>query len=206
MYPQGNEPDPWRQYNQQPQPQDAYQQQPTHQMPPYQVGPYQQPGGYAGQPFPGPGYQAQPSRGRTPLIIAGAVAGALLVVCALAVVLVRLGIPSDDKSGSAPIGKASASERPTATPTTPSDTDAPTEESVEGDLTRFSVGDCLTITGAENTVSPATCTDSGAYKVLLRRDATTDQAVCDSTEATQALYQDADGTSEDLVLCVVLAT
>jgi hypothetical protein len=76
---------------------------------------------------------------------------------------------------------------------------------VEGDLARFKVGDCLTITGAENNVNPAACTAGGAYEVLLRRDGTTDEKVCDSTDATEILYQDGVGTRNDLVLCVAPA-
>jgi hypothetical protein len=213
MYPQGNAPEPWPQYDQQPYPQGPYQQgpyqQPPQQMPQYQVAPYQQPG-YPGQPFPGPGvYGPPPSRSRAPLIIVGAVLGVLVLVCALAVFVVRLGATADGDDGTERAGPAPTSEAPattpTAPPTGPSADDSPTEESVEGDLARFKVGDCLTITGAENTVNPAGCTDSGAYKVLLRRDGTTDEKVCDSTDATEILYQDGAGTSRDLVLCVAPA-
>jgi len=68
-------------------------------------------------------------------------------------------------------------------------------------------GDCLTITGADNSVKPAKCTDAGAYKVFLRRDgvdAATRQSVCDAVEDdfTDILYVDAVGTSDDLILCV----
>jgi hypothetical protein len=207
VYPQGNGPDYWPQYDQQQYPQGPYQQ-PPQQFPPYQGGPYQHPGVYPGQQFPPPPH-GRPSRSRLPLIIGGAVLGVLVLVCAMGVLLVQLGSSADDDGGPQRAGPANTSQPPTSTPTTrpatPDATNSPTEESIEGDLTRFSVGDCLTITGADNTVNPAKCTDSGAYKVLLRRDGTTDEKVCDSTEATDILYQDGTGTSKDLVLCVAPA-
>ena len=39
-------------------------------------------------------------------------------------------------------------------------------------------------------------------KVLLRKDGTIDDSVCETTEATMSLYEDADGTARDFVLCV----
>jgi len=202
VYPQGNPPDSWPQYTQQPDPYAAYGQppQPMHQYP---GAPYQQP--YQ------PPYQPRGGRpnGRTPLIIVGVVLGVIVLVCAAGVFLVALGAAVDDNSAPERAGAAGSAEPPasprTATPTTPGVTNSPTEESIEGDLADFNVGDCLTITGAENTVKPARCTDSGAYKVLLRRDGTTDEKVCDGTNATEVLYQDGVGTSSDLVLCVALA-
>ena len=198
MYPQGNPPDSWQQYNQQPDPYAPYGQQPMPQYPPYQPG----------QPFPGPA-QGQRSGSRTPLIIVGVVVGVLVLFCAASVFIVGLGAAVDDSSGTERAAPAASTEPPasprTTAPATPGTTNTPTEESIEGDLARFKVGDCLTITGADNTVNPAKCTDSGAYKVLLRRDGTTDEKVCDGTEATDFLYQDGVGTSRDLVLCVVLA-
>jgi hypothetical protein len=211
MYPQGDAPGSWPQYNQQPYPQDPYQQ-PTQPLPP----PY----GYPSQPMPGPGIPGpgmngmpgQRPRSKGPLIIVGAVLGVLVLICALGIVTARLLLTADDDAGAEradPPPAVSASEEPTSPPETPEDpedTADPTEESVEGDLARFKAGDCLTITGPENTVNPAACTASGAYKVLLRRDGTTDEKVCDSTEATEILYQDGAGTSKDLVLCVVEVT
>jgi hypothetical protein len=189
VYPQGNSPDSWQQYNQQPDPYAGY-------------GPPPPPPQYPYPPAP-----AQRSGSRTPLIIVGVVVGVLVLFCAAGVFLVGLGAAVDDNSGT---DRAGASEPPASTrtaapttaPATPG-TSTPTEESIEGDLARFKVGDCLTITGSDNTVNPARCTDSGAYKVLLRRDGTTDEKVCDGTEATDFLYQDGIGTSRDLVLCVV---
>jgi hypothetical protein len=198
--PQGNAPDSWPQYDQ-PYPQGPYQQ----QVPQYPFDPYQQAGVYPGQPFPGPGGQGRPSRSRTPLIIVGAILGVLVLVCAMGVLLVGLGSTAGDGAGSERADPVGASERPTGTPRNPDGSDSPTEESVEGDLARFKIGDCLTITGAENNVKPARCTDGGAYKVLARRDGTTDERVCDSTDATEILYQDGIGTSDDLVLCVARA-
>jgi hypothetical protein len=95
------------------------------------------------------------------------------------------------------------------TPTTPpaaqpsaQATGAGTAEEVTGDLSRYKVGDCLTVDDATNNVEPATCADAGAYKVLLRKDGTIDDSVCQRTDATMSLYEDADGTTRDFVLCV----
>jgi hypothetical protein len=206
VYPQGNSPDSWQQYDPQPDPYAAYGQ-PPQPMPQYPGAPYQpyQPG----QPFPGPVPGQRSGGGRTPLIIVGVVVGVLLLFCAAGVLIVGLGAAVDDSSAPERAAPAASTEPPasprSAAPATPGTTNTPTEESIEGDLARFKVGDCLTITGADNTVNPAKCTDSGAYKVLLRRDGTTDQKVCDSTDATDFLYQDGAGTSRDLVLCVALA-
>jgi hypothetical protein len=201
VYPQGNPPDSWQQSNQPPDPYAPYGQQP---MPQYPGAPYQ-----PGQPFPGP-VPGQRSGSRTPLIIVGVVVGVLVLFCAAGVFIVGLGAAVDDSSGPERAAPAASTGPPastrTAAPATPGTTNTPTEESIEGDLARFKAGDCLTITGADNTVNPARCTDSGAYKVLLRRDGTTDEKVCDSTDATDFLYQDGIGTSRDLVLCVALAT
>jgi hypothetical protein len=77
-----------------------------------------------------------------------------------------------------------------------------TAEEVTGDLSRYKTGDCLSVDDATNNVEPATCSDAGAYKVLLRKDGTIDDSVCRSTDATMSLYEDADGTARDFVLCV----
>jgi hypothetical protein len=227
VYPQGNPPDSWPQSNQQPDPYAAYGQQPDpyaaygqqpdpyaaygqppQSVPQYPAAPYQQPGGYPVQPYPAP-VQGRRSGSRTPLIILGVVGGVIALVCAVGVFLVALGAAVDDDSDTDRAGASASAEPPaptqTTTPTTPGPTGSPTEESIEGDLAGFKVGDCLTITGTENSVNPAKCTDSGAYKVLLRRDGTTDQKVCDGTDATDFLYQDGVGTSRDLVLCVAPA-
>ena len=37
---------------------------------------------------------------------------------------------------------------------------------------------------------------------MLRKDGTIDDSVCQTTEATMSLYEDADGTARDFVLCV----
>jgi hypothetical protein len=213
VYPQGNPPDSWQQYSQQPDPYAAYgpPPQPMPQYPEYQYPEYsyQQPGGFPGQPYPAP-VQGRRSGSRTPLIIVGVVVGVIVLVCAAGVALVALGAAVDDGSGTDRAGAAGSAAPPASTqaaaPPTPGATTPPTEESIEGDLAKFKVGDCLTITGTENSVNPAKCTDSGAYKVLLRRDGTTDEDVCDSTDATDVLYQDGVGTSRDLVLCVAPAT
>jgi hypothetical protein len=183
----------------------------------YDQSQYQQPGAYPGQPYSTPGASpyGQPRRGsKAPFIILGVVAGVLVLACALTVTLVRLGSSDDDRDGdrAAPFNSPRPTAAPSAPPTgttkppAPTNTTAnPSEESVEGDLDRYKTGDCLTITGADNTVEPAKCTDAGAYKVLLRRDGTIDDSVCDSTDATDVLWQDSEGVSDDLVLCIAKA-
>jgi hypothetical protein len=200
VYPQGNTPDNWPQYDQQqPYPQGPY------QPPPYPpVDPYQLPMGYPGQQFPGSG-NVRPSRSRTPLIIVGAVLGGLLLSCVVGVVVITL-TPTDNGAGSDVASSAGATGTSGVT-ATPTSTGSPSQDDLEGDIDRYKEGDCLTITGADNEVKPATCTDAGALKVFLRRegvDATTRQQVCDAVEddITDILYVDALGTSEDLVLCV----
>jgi hypothetical protein len=224
VYPQGNPPDSWPQHNQpdpygqQPDPYGAYGQQqpdpyaaygqPPQSVPQYPSAPYQQPGGYPVQPYPAP-VQGGRSGSRTPMIILGVVVGVVVLICAAGIFLVALGASVDDDPGTDRAAASGSAAPPTssqtASPTTPRTTGSATEEPIEGDLSGFKVGDCLTITGSENSVNPAKCTDSGAYKVLLRRDGTTDQTVCDDTEATDFLYQDGVGTSRDLVLCVAPA-
>jgi hypothetical protein len=200
VYPQGNTPDNWPQYDpQQPYPQGPYQPQ---QPPPYPaVDPYQQP---MGNPFPGPGH-TRPPRNRTPLIILGAVLGGLLLSCVVGVVVIAL-TPTDNGAGPDVASSTGATETSGVT-ATPTSTGSPTRDDLEGDIDRYKEGDCLAITGADNEVKPAKCTDAGALKVFLRRegvDATTRQQVCDAVEDdfTEILYVDAVGTSEDLVLCV----
>jgi hypothetical protein len=167
--------------------------------------------GFPGQPFPGP-VHPRPSGGRTALIVVGAVVGALVLLCGVGVLVVALS-PSPNDAGSNVAGSATASATAGSTPTTSTPTTKatptaePSTDDLEGDIDRYKEGDCLTITGADNTVKPAKCTDAGAYKVLLRRegvDAATRQSVCDAVEDdfTDILYVDALGTSDDLILCV----
>jgi hypothetical protein len=93
---------------------------------------------------------------------------------------------------SSPSPSASASKRP-----------AGGEEEVSGDLSGYKQGDCLTVDEADdNRVTKARCTDPDAHKVLLRKNGTLDDSVCQSTEATFSLSQDASGTARDFVLCV----
>jgi hypothetical protein len=203
VYPQGNTPDNWPQYDlQQPYPQGPYQPQ---QPPPYPpVDPYQLPMGYPGQQFPVPG-NVRPSHSKTPLIIVGAVLGGLLLSCVVGVVVIAL-TPADNGAGPGVASSASATGTSGVT-ATPTSTGSPSQYDLEGDIDRYKEGDCLMITGADNEVKPANCTDAGALKVFLRRegvDVTTRQQVCDAVEddVTDILYLDAIGTSEDLVLCV----
>ncbi|GAA0963317.1 hypothetical protein GCM10009558_082310 [Virgisporangium aurantiacum] len=77
------------------------------------------------------------------------------------------------------------------------------EQEVSGDLSGYKQGDCLTVDEADdNKVEKAKCTDPGAQKVLLRKNGTLDDSVCDTTDATFSLSQDAPGSTKDFVLCV----
>jgi hypothetical protein len=209
---QPQQPDPYGGYP--PPQQPAWGQQPVSgggQYPPVsgsgQYGGYQQPGyqqpGYdpMGAPVPPP-----PKKSKAPLIV-GIVAAVVLLCCGGGIVGViyysnNSTDSTNDDIGSGPTGRPTTpgrtgTPRSTSTPSTNS-----SEESVEGDLDQFKTGDCLTISGVNNNVKPAKCTDTGAYKVLLRKDGTTSDTACDGTDATETLYQDGEGTSEDFVLCV----
>jgi hypothetical protein len=217
MYPQGNGPDNWNQYEQQPYPQDPYApQQPypqdpyaAQQPPPYPMhDPYQQ--GYPGTQFPGPG-APRPASSKVPLIIVGAVVGGFLLFCAAAVLVVGLS-PSDNDAdptaanSPAATGTSDVTAAPTTAAPTPTSSGSASGYDLEGDLEQFKQGDCLTITGADREVKRAKCTDAGALKVFLRRDgvdASRDD-VCDAVDddTTDILYIDDTGIANDLVLCV----
>jgi hypothetical protein len=200
MYPQGNPPDDWTQYEQQPYPQGQYQP----QEPP-QYAPYQQPMGYPGQQFPAPANPRGARNSKTTWIILGAVVGGFLLCCVAGVVVVAVS-PSDNSSGPDVASSAGATAT-SGTTAPPTPTGSPSSDDLEGDIDRYKEGDCLTITGADNQVKPAKCSDAGALKVFLRRDgvdAATRQQVCDAVDddISDVLYVDAVGTSDDLVLCV----
>jgi hypothetical protein len=109
-----------------------------------------------------------------------------------------VGSPSSTGSAS-----AVASTQTAAATSPPAAQQGGGEEAVSGDLSGFKQGDCLTVDEAKNNrVAKAKCTDTGAQKVLLRKDGTLDDAVCQSTEATFSLSQDATGSTRDFVLCV----
>jgi hypothetical protein len=121
---------------------------------------------------------------------------------------------ADPPAATGPAGapaSAGASTRPSAGPPAgdqaagdqaSGDKTAGGEGAITGDLSGFRTGDCLTVNDTDDHVAPARCTDADAYEVLLRRDGTTDEAVCQATDAVMSLYEDGPGTSRDLVLCV----
>jgi hypothetical protein len=159
----------------------------------------------------GSGAHGRRSRGKAPLIlgILGAV-GLLCVGLTAAAVLIagRVGDSVDDPAASDPLvgGTPPAGTSGEPRPSAPAGGGgSPSEGEVQGDLSRYKTGDCLTVS-ANNTVKPAKCTDRGAYKVLLRRDGTTNDSVCESTDATESMYQDAAGTRQDFVLCIAPVT
>ena len=158
---------------------------------PYSGG--QAPYGDSGQaPFNTPYAQPQKPKSKLPLILG--IIGAVVLLCvAGVVVLAVIGNKAADDLAAGANATTSAPKKPNSTSS---------EQSVEGDLERYKAGDCMTITGGDNTVKPAKCTDPGAWKVLLRKDGTTSDTACDNTDATQVLYQDGTGTKDDLVLCV----
>jgi hypothetical protein len=150
--------------------------------------PAQQPGQGswpAQQPGPFPVQPPTKRRSKAPLII-GIVAVACLAICGLGVVVVAV---ADNSSSDAKDATSESSLDPST-------------EAVQGDLTKYKAGDCLTIDGA-NKVTSASCTTKSAYKVLLRKDGTTSDAACENTEATNSLYQkDTRGSAHDFVLCI----
>jgi len=155
----------------------------------------QPPYGDGGQaPFAQPYGQPPKPKSKLPLILG--IIGAVVVLCIAGVIVLAV------------IGKKAGDDLAASTSTTATSTPRknpsgnPSEQSVEGDLERYKAGDCLTITGTDNTVKPAKCTDAGAYKVVLRKDGTTSETACDKTDATETLYQDGTGTANDLILCV----
>jgi hypothetical protein len=154
MYPQGNGPDNWSPYDQQPYqhdpyapqqpyPNDPYAQQPyqhdpyaqQQSSPPY-ANPYQQ--GQPGPQYPGPQYPGpqlpgpgapRPASSKTPLMIVGAVIGGFLLFCVAGIAVVAL-TSSDEDTDPAAVGSAPATAT-TGAPATPSatPTKAPTPTS-----------------------------------------------------------------------------
>jgi len=161
----------------------------------------------SGYPAPnGPNHQPAPPRsrrGKALPILLGVLAVVLVLFAAGGVFAYRTffdGVatsPGGDTAAGATTPPASPAAQPSGQPT-----GANTSEEVTGDLGRYKKGDCLTVDDATNNVAPARCSDAGAYKVLLRKDGTIDDSVCATTEATMSLYEDADGTARDFVLCV----
>jgi len=140
---------------------------------------------------------AQPPKPKSKLPLVLGIIGVVVLLCIGGVVVLAVigNKAADDLAASTSTTGPSTPKNPAANPSS-------SEQSVEGNLERYKAGDCLTITGADNTVKPAKCTDAGAWKVLLRKDGTTSETACDSTDATQVLYQDGTGVKDDLVLCV----
>ncbi|MGI5211699.1 LppU/SCO3897 family protein [Plantactinospora sp. CA-290183] len=179
------------------------------QQPGQGSGPYPDQPGY-GPPAPstptGPGLPAEPAaapprKSRAPLIV-GIVLGLVLLCCGGGIGAFLL-TGDDEPSGAAPEAAASqASPKADGNPKA-SGSPNPSEETVEGDLDRYQKGDCLTVDEATDKVEPARCGVKGAYQVLLRKNGTTGESACESTEYTMYLYQDSTiGTARDFVLCV----
>jgi hypothetical protein len=130
----------------------------------------------------------------------------VLLVCGLGVaaIMVAGDSPSDSPeavaTGSDPTSPAQG--KPSNAPAKRTPSSAPDEEEIEGDLDGFQKGDCLTMTEDTNKVDDAKCTAPGVYKVLLRKNGTTNGSACDNTDATEYLTQDTVGTKDDFVLCI----
>jgi len=165
---------------------------PIHEFPPPASG-YPPPNGTNQQPAP-----PRPRRGKALPILLGVLAVVLVLFAGAGVFAYRTFF---DGVSTSPGSDTAAGTTPTTAPTA-QPSGANTSEEVTGDLGRYKKGDCLTVDDATNNVAPATCSDAGAYKVLLRKDGTIDDSVCETTEATMSLYEDADGTARDFVLCV----
>jgi hypothetical protein len=157
--------------------------------------PYQPYPDQPGQPFPAGPPQPPKKRSKAPLII-GIVVGVLVLCCGGGALALALS-GNDDKTSAAGSGSPSPSASSTGA----------TEGDVTGDdLDQFKTGDCMTIENGTNEVTAAKCTVPGAYKVLLRKDYTVDDAACDDTDATDTLTSDQDGISHDLILCIAPVT
>lgn len=155
------------------------------------------------------GLPAAPARRGLPIVLG--VLAVVLVLCigggsAAYFFFVAEETPAD---GADPVAVASSPRVSSPAAAVPSNTPSPSkpaaggEEEVSGDLSGYKQGDCLTVDEAnDNRVEKAKCTDPGAQKVLLRKNGTLDDAVCQTTAATFSLSQDATGSSKDFVLCV----
>lgn len=148
-----------------------------------------------------------PARRSRALPIALGALGLVLVLFAGAAFVAYRMYLADSFAGepTKPAAQPSAVQSATQPAAQPAGTGAPAE-TVTGDLSRFKLGDCLTVDDTNNHVEPAKCTAANAYKVLLRKDGTLDDSVCDTTAATMSLFEDGPGSTEDFVLCVGPAT
>ncbi|MGX7676640.1 LppU/SCO3897 family protein [Plantactinospora sp. DSM 117369] len=154
-------------------------------------------------PAPQFGTPVPPKKSKAPLVV-GIVLGVVLLCCGgSTAAYLWAGDDGTDPSNVA-AGEQTPSPKP-STKTTPRGKASPTpeEESIEGNLDQFKKGDCLTIDEATDEVEEASCGSKGALKVLLRKDGTTSESACESTDYTQYLYQDGTiGTLQDFILCV----
>jgi hypothetical protein len=177
--------------------------------------------GFGPGPAPGTGYAvpgqgggpaAPPARRGNALPIVLGVLAAVLVLCigggaAAYFFFVAEESPADGAdrpvAATSPSGGGSVAATPAKSPSGTAQPGGGGEEEVSGDLSGYKQGDCLTVDAADdNKVEKAKCTDPGAQKVLLRKNGTLDDSVCESTEATFSLSQDAPGSTKDFVLCV----
>ncbi|MGA8117913.1 MAG: hypothetical protein WCA46_30115 [Actinocatenispora sp.] len=149
----------------------------------------------AGGPVPPPGAPIPPkSKGSKAPMIIGIVVVVLVVCCGgLGVAGYFSSKDGKDSSNSATGGDSSD----TGADVSPS---ASADADVDGDLAQFHNDDCLTQKGSE--VDVASCTDPGAYKVLLRVNYTTAESACAETDYTEMLYQDGSGKLHDFILCI----
>jgi hypothetical protein len=155
---------------------------------PYQSGP---PPGYPPQ-FPAP--QTKP-KSKVPLVL-GIIGGVLALCCVGGVVAVLVSNPQTDTTtgGTTPTTRGAAPE--------PSDSDI----TVRGDLDKLRKGDCFVekpgIIKDSPVVRKASCTDPGAYQVLLRVEGTIEESACEETDYTTYYYRDADKKADQYIVCV----
>jgi len=131
-----------------------------------------------------------------PLVL-GIVGGALALCCVGGVVAVLVSNPQTDTT-------AGGTTSPTGGAAVPETGNSDTE--VRGDLDKLRKGDCFVekpgIIKDSPVIRKASCTDPGAYKVLLRVDGTIDESACDDTDYTSYYYQESDKKSRQYVVCV----
>ncbi|MGH3656224.1 MAG: LppU/SCO3897 family protein [Micromonosporaceae bacterium] len=132
---------------------------------------------------------AAPKKSKAPLII-GIIVAIVLVCCGGGTLAIYL-------AGDA--AKKAAEEGNTGGGTEDDGSDIPST------IDDVQAGDCITMEGTDDApdAKPAECNAKGAYEVLLRKDGTLDEKVCEKTDYTEVFMSDVIGeTSTDYILCV----
>jgi hypothetical protein len=182
---------------------------------------YGQQGGFGqpgyGQPgYPPGGYQPPaPSGGGSGKTIAMIIAGVVLLALCGGGIFTAYTLTSDDDEGT-PQANNSASAAPSASGTgrpsassTRSATPTPTSTRGGNDPDTFVKGDCFVNEGTENDpeVKKVACTTAGAYEVVAKITATTDENQCDTRVGkgnwnASYVMDKTPGITGDYVLCL----